>query len=92
MKMSIKKFEIERFGVTTSKPFEAVVAALKGGVGRLDLAAFANVSRSPSTFVELEEVINRGMGKTGLMLFLEFDHGAKICAPLHCALAFCPKV
>jgi uncharacterized protein (DUF302 family) len=76
MKMSIKKFEIERFGVTTSKPFEAVVAALKGGVGRLDLAAFANVSRSPSTFAELEEVVNRGMGKTGLMLFLEFDHGA----------------
>ena len=74
--MSIRRIEIERFSVTTSKPFEAVVAALKAGVGRLDLAAFANASRSPSHFAELEEVIHRDMGKTGLMLFLEFDHGA----------------
>jgi uncharacterized protein (DUF302 family) len=74
--MSIKRIEIERFSVTTSKPFDAVIAALKAGVGRLDLVAFAKASKSQSTFAELEEVINRDMGKTGLMLFLEFDHGA----------------
>jgi uncharacterized protein (DUF302 family) len=74
--MSIRKFEIERFSVTSSRPFEAVIGSLKAGVGRLDLVAFAKVSKSPSTFAELEEVINRDMGKTGLMLFLEFDHGA----------------
>lgn len=76
--MPVKKIEIERFSVHTSKPFEAVVAALKAGVGRLDLAAFAKASKSDGTFAELEEVINRDMGKTGLMLFLEFDHGAVI--------------
>ena len=74
--MSIRRIEIERFSVTSSRPFEAVVAALKAGVGRLDLAAFAKVSKSPGTFAELEDLINRDMGKTGLMLFLEFDHGA----------------
>jgi uncharacterized protein (DUF302 family) len=74
--MPLRKIEIERFSVTTSKPFETVVAALKDGVGRLDLAAFAKVSKSASAFAELEEVINRDMGETGLMLFLEFDHGA----------------
>jgi hypothetical protein len=68
--------EIERFSVTTSKPFEAVVTALKAGVGRLDLIEFGKVSKSQSTFAQLEDVINRDMGKTGLMLFLEFDHGA----------------
>src|SRR5713101_1378825 len=74
--MSIRKFEIERFSVTSSRPFEAVIGSLKAGVGRLDLVAFAKVSKSPSTFAELEEVINRDMGETHLMLFLEFDHGA----------------
>jgi hypothetical protein len=74
--MPIRRIEIERFSMTTSRPFEAVVAALKAGVGRLDLVAFAKVSKSPSTFAELEEVINRDKGKTGLMLFLELDHGA----------------
>jgi uncharacterized protein (DUF302 family) len=74
--MSIRKFEIDRFSVTSSRPFDAVVAALKAGVGRLDLVEFAKASHSAGSFVELEELINRGMGKTGLMLFLEFDHGA----------------
>jgi uncharacterized protein (DUF302 family) len=74
--MSTRRIEIVRVSVTTSKPFEAVVAAVKAGVGRLDLVAFAQASKSPSAFAELEEVINRDMGKTGLMLFVEFDHGA----------------
>src|SRR6202050_2585860 len=74
--MSVRRIEVERFSVTTPKPFESVVAALKAGIGRLDLFDFAKVSKSPGPFTELEEVINRDMGKTGLMLFLEFDHGA----------------
>jgi uncharacterized protein (DUF302 family) len=76
MKMSIKKIEIERFTVTSSKPFEVVLAALKAGVGRLDLVEFAKASKSAGTFAELEKVVNRIPGKTGLMLFLELDHGA----------------
>ena len=74
--MSIRKFETERFSLTSSKPFETVVAALKAGVGRLDLAEFAKSSHSAGSFAELEKVINRVPGKSGLMLFLELDHGA----------------
>ena len=74
--MSIKKIEIERFTVTSSKPFEVVLAALKAGVGRLDLVEFAKASKSAGSFSELEKVVNRAPGKTGLMLFLELDHGA----------------
>ena len=74
--MSITKLEIERFAVTSSKPFEAVMAALKAGVGRLDLVEFAKASKSAGSFSGLEKVVNRAPGKTGLMLFLELDHGA----------------
>ena len=76
--MAIQEVKIQRFSLTTSRSFEAVVASLKAGVGRLDLAAFASASKSSGTFAELEEVINRNMGETGLMLFLEFDHGAVV--------------
>ena len=72
MKTSVRRFEIERFTVTTSMPFESVVAALKDGVGRLDLVEFAKAS----TFAELKQVIDRNPGRTGLMLFMELDHGA----------------
>ena len=76
--MPVRKVEVERFSLTTSKSFESVVSALKAGIGQLDLAAFARASKSSGTFAELEEVINRNMGETGLMLFLEFDHGAVV--------------
>src|ERR1700689_1371349 len=74
--MPVRKVEVERFSLTTSRPFESVVCALKSSIGQLDLAAFASASKSSGTFAELEEVINRNMGESGLMLFLEFDHGA----------------
>jgi uncharacterized protein (DUF302 family) len=74
--MSIRRFEIERFTVISSRPFEAVVAAMKAAVGRLDLVEFAKASKGPGTFAELEKVIDRNPGRTGLMLFLELDHGA----------------
>jgi len=38
--MKVKKVEIERLTVTSSKPFEAVVAALKAAVGQPDIAEF----------------------------------------------------
>ena len=40
--MTVRKVEIERFSVTTSKPFELVVAALKEAVGRPDMVEFVN--------------------------------------------------
>jgi uncharacterized protein (DUF302 family) len=74
--MTIRKLQIERVNVISSKTFEAVVATLNASVGRLDLVEFSKASKSASTFTELEEVIGRDMGRTGLMLFLELDHGA----------------
>lgn len=39
--MTIRKVEIERFSVTSSKPFEAVVAALEAAVGHPDMLEYA---------------------------------------------------
>jgi hypothetical protein len=36
----IGKAEIERFSVTSSKPFESVVSALEAAVGRPDMGEF----------------------------------------------------
>src|SRR6267154_2591969 len=52
--MTIKKIEIERLSVTSSKPFDVVVAALKAAVGRPDMVEFAKATRSARTFAELE--------------------------------------
>jgi hypothetical protein len=74
--MTIRKLEIERFSVTSSKPIEKVVAALKAAVGQPDMAEFAKATKGAQTFAELERAVQRGLGRTELMIFMELDLGA----------------
>ena len=74
--MTVRKVEIERFSVTSAKPFEAVVASLKAAVGHPDLVEFVKATKGAHTFAELESAVYTGLGRTGLMMFMELDHGA----------------
>jgi uncharacterized protein (DUF302 family) len=76
--MTIRTIAVERFSVTSTKPFEAVVAALKAAVGNPDIAEFMKAINTVQTFAELESAVQSAMGKTGLMLFMEFDLGAVV--------------
>ena len=73
--MAITKIEVERVSVVSSKPFEKIVDSLKAAVGRPDMAEFAKVTAGARTFAELESGVRKGLGSTGLMLFMELDHG-----------------
>jgi uncharacterized protein (DUF302 family) len=74
--MTTEKVEVERFSLTSSKSFDAVVAALKSAVGQPDLVEFFKATRSANSFPELERIVQSGLGRTGFMLFAEFDLGA----------------
>jgi uncharacterized protein (DUF302 family) len=74
--MTIRKVEIERLCVTSAKPFEVVVTALEAAVGHPDLAEFVKATEGARTFAELESTVHRGLGRTGLMMFMKLDHGA----------------
>src|SRR5216683_671308 len=65
--MTTRRIEIERFSVISSKPFEAVLVALKAAVGHPDMAEFAKAVKGAQTFAELEDSVRRGLGETGLM-------------------------
>ena len=73
--MTIAKVEVERFSLTSSKPFDTVVAALKSAVGQPDMVEFFKATRATNSFPDLERVVQSGLGRTGLMLFAEFDLG-----------------
>src|SRR5215831_18398494 len=74
----IKKIEIERFSLIASKHFDDVVAAINAGIGHPDMAEFWNSTQKTRSAAELESTIEKAVGKTGLMLFVAFDHGAII--------------
>jgi uncharacterized protein (DUF302 family) len=73
--MARRKFEIERSSVISSQPFDDIVAALEAAVGHPDMAEFAKVTQGARTFAELELAIQKGLGKTGLMMFMKLDQG-----------------
>jgi len=72
----ISKIEVERFTLSSSKPFDQVVAALNSAVGHPDMAEFWKSTHRAQSDAELQNIIEKGLGRTGLMLFVEFDHGA----------------
>ena len=71
----IRKVEIERFTLTSSKPFDQVVAALNAAVGHPDMAEFWRSTHRTQSVAELKSTIPAVLGTAGLMLFVEFDHG-----------------
>ena len=74
--MTTTKIDMERYSVISSKPFEAVVESLKAAVERPDMVEFAKAIKDVRNFIELESAVQRGLGRTGFMMFMELDHGA----------------
>jgi uncharacterized protein (DUF302 family) len=74
--MTIARVEVERFSLACSKPFDAVVAALRSAVGQADTVEFFKATTAANSLPDLERVVQSGLGRTGLMLFAEFDLGA----------------
>lgn len=72
----IRKIEIERFSLTTSKPFDEVVAGVNFAVGHPDMTEFAKSTHEARSFTELRNAVEKGLGKTDLMLFMQLDQGA----------------
>jgi len=74
----IRKIEVERFSLTSSKPFDQVVAALHGSIGHPDMAEFGKSTHEARSFAELKSAVEKGLSKAGLMLFMKLDQGAVV--------------
>jgi uncharacterized protein (DUF302 family) len=73
--MATKQLNVERLSVVSSKPFDDVVAKLEGAIGHPDMRALWSEINSTLTYPELEKVIQKVVGPTGLMEFQRFDMG-----------------
>jgi uncharacterized protein (DUF302 family) len=74
----IATVEVERFSLISSRPFDEILAAIKAAIGHPDMVVFAKRTAAAPTFTEFETIVREGLGETGLMLFMELDHGAVI--------------
>ena len=74
----INKIEVERFSLTSSKPFDEVLAAINDAIGHPDMAELVRSTREARSFAELKNAVEKGLSKIGLMQFMQLDHGAII--------------
>lgn len=72
----IRKIEMERFSLTTSKRFDEVISSVNADIGHPDMAEFGRSTHEAHSFAELKSAVEKGLSKTGLMLFMQLDHGA----------------
>ena len=61
----IKKIEIERFSVTSAKPFEEVLAAINDAVGHPEMAQFWESTHRARTARRAGKHDTEGIGKIG---------------------------
>jgi uncharacterized protein (DUF302 family) len=74
--MATKEIVVQRFSVTSSRPFESVAAVIEAAVGHPNMNEFPNGIAAAQTYAELEKFIQSGLGESGLMEFVRFDPGA----------------
>lgn len=73
-----KRIEIERFSLTSSKPFDQVVAALNAAIGHPIWLNSGDQLTKRDLLAELKSAVEKRLRKTGLMLFMQLDHGAVV--------------
>ena len=66
---------VQRFSVVSRNPFESVVAKLGAAVGHPDMNVFTKNVTAARTYAEMEQVIHKAIGPSGLMEFARFNIG-----------------
>ena len=74
----VRKIEIERFSLTTSKAFDEVVAGVNAAIGHPDMAEFGRSTREARSFAELKSAVGNELSNAGLMVFPQLDQGAVV--------------
>jgi uncharacterized protein (DUF302 family) len=69
------EFQVRRFSVVSSRPFEEIVRRLTATIGHPDMNAFHSAVAAARTVADLEEVVQGAIGPSDLMEFVRFDAG-----------------
>lgn len=73
--MGLLQNGVQRFSIISSKSFDDVLAAVDSAIGHPDIHIFQRDVSSASTHAELEDIIHKAIGPSGLMQFIRFDLG-----------------
>jgi uncharacterized protein (DUF302 family) len=73
--MATRHIDVQRVSVTSSKPFDDVVATIEAKIGHPDMRVFGKRIAAAQTEADLEQVVQSEVGASGLMEFARYDLG-----------------
>jgi hypothetical protein len=74
--MAIRQISVQRWSITSQKPFESVVASVEAAIGKPNMSDFGSKMASATTYAEMEEIVQDAVSEVGLMEFIRLDAGA----------------
>jgi uncharacterized protein (DUF302 family) len=69
------EFQVRRFSIVSSRPFDEIVKRVTSTIGRPYLNVFHEAVVAARTVADLEEVVKEAVGSSDLMEFARFDVG-----------------
>jgi len=73
--VSIRQVDVQRFSINSPKSFEEVMASMDAAIGRPNMQQFREETSEAKSIQELEGIVSRAVGPSGLMEFARFDIG-----------------
>ena len=74
--MQIRQVNVQRWSITSQKPFDAVLAAVGGAIGKPNMIEFASKMAAATSYAEMQKVVQGSISAIGLMEFMRLDQGA----------------
>src|SRR5580692_8610449 len=73
--MQTRRVNIQRWSITSPKPFNVVVASVEGAIGRPNMIEFIANMTAATSYEEMQKVVQDSVSEIGLMEFMRLDHG-----------------
>src|SRR5262245_42818318 len=75
MKTETRQIQVERRSVTSSRPFDEIVAALDAAIGHPEVGPFVAEMSAAGAPAALEATVKKALGRSSFMEFIRFDLG-----------------
>jgi uncharacterized protein (DUF302 family) len=74
--MPTRQVNVQRWSITSPKPFDVVVASVEEAIGRPNMIEFTANMAAAASYEEVQKVVQDSVSEIGLMEFIRLDHGA----------------
>ena len=76
MSGTTRQVSVQRWSITSRKPFKSVTTAVGAAIGKPDMSEFGRRLGAAKTYEEMEMLVQHAVSQVGLMEFLRLDAGS----------------